>query len=68
MDKSTAKEIVREEWSAQGDCASCGWHASPAEYDLDMDMHINDEKQRIELPCRNKDVDTWDHRGVRIYY
>lgn len=62
-------EIVEREWDQQGECASCSWHASLSEYDLPVDIVVNREKGRIELPCLSKDDEyRHTHRGVRIYY
>jgi hypothetical protein len=59
------ESIARREWGAQGECASCGWHASIEEYDL---TRLSVSNGRIELPCLSKDDDErWNHRGVRIY-
>ena len=63
------KRIIKKYWADQGSCGSCGWHAGLEEYDgygIDLDDWNNDKK-RFELPCLNSDVDSSNHRGVRIY-
>lgn len=66
MTKVEAAEVVRRKWDAQGHCDSCGWHA--AIYEVEP-ITIDDSELKdgvVWFPCRSKDVDGSDHRGVRI--
>ena len=58
------QEIIKREWEKQGMCQSCGYHGLLYEYGDISDIEINEEMNRIELPCLSGES---GHRGVRIY-
>lgn len=64
-----ARAELERRWDAEGQCASCGWHAALYEHDVD-DEDLADAIQhngRLELGCRNHEYgDPYDHRGVVI--
>jgi hypothetical protein len=69
MNIEKAIHIVKEKWDAQGECASCGWHAALEEYgDLSEAIYIDEANKRIELSCLGDDENSSSHKGVRIYF
>ena len=68
-DVAKAHLLLEQKWGAEGDCASCGWHAALGEHDVDDDdiIHALQNGGILTLACLSKDDDTRDsHRGISI--
>ena len=64
--REEALKYIEDNWDSQGECRSCGWHASLHEHMLevsDLDELIKDGK--LWLPCQNPEDQGC--RGVTIY-
>lgn len=61
-------DFIKKQWDSDGECRSCGWHASLSEYDISENLTIDMDKGEIRLPCRSKDENGSGHRGVKIYF
>jgi len=69
QDIAESRLILEKKWDAEGDCASCGWHACLYEHEV-TDDDIKDAligDGFIRLGCLNKDDDGSLHRGIKIY-
>lgn len=64
-----ARQVLEAKWDSEGECASCGWHASLHEHevgDWEIEQALMDGGI-LELSCLNSDDDeAWQHRGVKI--
>ena len=67
---NAARKVLEKKWQSEGECQSCGWHASLYQYEIDDDDiedAIDGNGGLLYLPCLSRDCDdTYDHRGVRI--
>lgn len=68
MDIKEASEIVRQKWTDNDGCRSCGF--KPAMYEYEPLEHRIDQSDidrgYVDLPCYSDD-DGGRHRGARVY-
>lgn len=65
-----ARKILEAKWDAEGECRSCGWHASLFEHDVedeDIEWALEHDNGILDLPCVSNNYEDSDtHRGVQI--